>query len=241
MVFNRKFDKLKKFLKIHKLKSNDLKIILHGLTHSSFTHDNEMAYACNYERLEFLGDAVLKIIASKYLFDKYPDYNEGQLTQIRSIIVSDVFLAQLAGNINLEDFLRLGVDFNNAQAIPSSIIACAYEGLLGALYLTADFKSITNFLVRQFEGAIDDVVENTSFYNAKARLQEYTQSRYKALPKYTVKCEHGPEHDKTFEIEVSYNEESTAVGTGKTKKEAQQNAAMAACKQLGILKNEQNG
>ncbi len=230
-------DELISYLKTLGLESNDIVKVDIGLTHTSYVHDKNLPILESYERLEFLGDAVLKLIASEYLFDKYKDYDEGRLTKIRSIIISDACLADFAQNINLEQHILVGnIEFRADKSLPSSIAACAFEGLLGALYLTTDISTIKSFLLKQFETVVDDIDKNTIHYNAKAILQEYTQSQNKDLPEYIVKNEFGPEHDKVFEVEVLYKGKILASGEGKSKKEAQQSAAVSACKKLRILK-----
>ena len=228
-------DKISEFLECYNLSTNDIEQIRTAFTHPSFTNEHGLDYTQNYERLEFLGDAVLKLAASKYLFDKYPDFHEGDLTKIRSSLVSDLCLAGFAKEINLPELLILGhVDFKEHN-IPDSIIACAFEALLGALYLTSSFAEIEQFLTKNFDSVIDNIRENTIFINAKAILQEYTQAQDKTLPVYVEKGESGPEHDKVFEAEVYYNGELLGAGQGKTKKESQQNAAVNACQKLNLI------
>ncbi len=235
MLSDERRKKLEKLLQTLNLESCDLKIVSRGLTHTSYIYENDLTLCDSYERLEFLGDAVLKLVVSNYLYTTFPDSDEGQLTKIRSIIVSDVCLAEFAAELDLMDYVLLGnVDFH-AGKIPHSILACAFEGLLGALYLTSDLECVSNFIVEQIRDTVDDIANNRSYYNSKAILQEYTQGKNKDLPIYTVIDEVGPEHNKTFQVEVTYQDSVLAHGEGKTKKEAQQNAATAACIKLGIL------
>lgn len=235
MLTNERKDKLSRFLKMNNLETSDFVHIDFGLTHPSFTNFHSLPYTANYERYEFLGDAVLKLVASKYLFNSNPEAHEGKLTQIRSVLVSDACLEVLAKNLGLEKLIELGnVEFN-CQKLPSSILACAFEGLLGALYLTCKYEKIEKFLIIQFDTIIEQIKSKLFCLNAKALLQEFTQGQNKDLPKYVLLSEFGPEHKKTFEIGVFYHDELLAAAEGKTKKEAQQNAAAAACKKLGIL------
>ena len=229
-------EKITKFLFKNKLSSNDFEQIRTAFTHPSFTNEKGLEYTQNYERLEFLGDAVLKLISSNYLFKKYPDFHEGELTRIRSILVSDACLGKFAKSIDLEEMLVVGnVDFRGKSVIPESVLACAFEALLGALYLSSEFSQIETFLVNFFEQVIDEIKENQVFVNAKATLQEYTQSIDKTLPIYETVNEFGPEHNKTFEVEVYYQQRKIGSGSGKNKKEAQQNAAANACQRLKLL------
>lgn len=236
MLSDSKVQELTNFLLDLNLSSDNLALVNQGLTHPSYINENNLNVSDSYERLEFLGDAVLKLIASRYLYNKFPDYDEGKLTTIRSILVSDMYLEKFASEINLIKYLVLGTNESKAQdKIPSSIQACAFEGLLGALYLSGDFEKIYLFLENLLEPVIADIDKNSSKYNAKALLQEYTQGLNKDLPEYVLKKESGPEHAKIFETDVFYRGEHLGSGSGKTKKEAQQSAAIAACERLGLF------
>jgi ribonuclease-3 len=180
----------------------------------------------HYERLEFLGDAVLKLIISDILYKKYPDYREGDLTKIRSIVVSDSILGEIAACLGLDIKLE-----EKLRGTPS-IYACAFEAVLGAYYLDGKFNELKKFLEELFTPYFEDVDVNFHKYNAKAVLQEYTQAQSKELPVYKVIDETGPAHDKVFTVEVSYNGVILARGGGRTKKEAEQNAAASACEVL---------
>ncbi len=180
----------------------------------------------NYERLEFLGDAVLKLIISDILYKKYPDYREGDLTKIRSIVVSDQILSEIAAELDLD--IECDAHLRGTQ----SILACAFEAVLGAYYLDGKTDELYIVLEKLFTPYFDDVDKNFQKYNAKAVLQEYTQGLNKELPVYKVVEEAGPAHEKMFTVEVCYNDKPLARGTGRTKKEAEQNAAAAACEGL---------
>lgn len=207
-----------------------------ALTHSSFTRENEICTLENYERLEFLGDAVLKLCISNILYKNFPEYAEGDLTKIRSIIVSDNTLAETAQKIGLDKLLILGKQEEKTGGRKrKSIMACAFEAILGAYYLEGKFKEISDFLENIFEDSIKEVDEHFEKFNAKAILQEYTQSLNKEIPKYELVDERGPQHDKTFVVEVSYKNEVLARGEGKTKREAEQASAYQACTELGVI------
>lgn len=234
MLLGTRKEQICKFLKKYTLNSNNIELISFGLTHPSYTNENNLSYDCCYERFEFLGDAVLKLLSSKFLFNKYPDYREGQMTKLRGIIVSDMSLEFLAKWIGLDKLILLG-EHEKKSGIQSSIIACAFEGFLGALYLTSDLDNIYNFLTPLFE-KLEQEIDNKKFgYNAKALLQEYTQGLNKDLPSYELIEEMGPEHNKIFKVEVIYQGKMLGIAEGKTKKDAQQNAAIKACQNLGIL------
>lgn len=229
--------KIKSLEKIFQIKITNPENFERALTHSSYTRENEINPLENYERLEFLGDAVLKLCISGILYKKYPKYPEGELTKIRSIVVSDATLAEVAEKIDLNSLIILGKQEEKCGGRDrKSIMACAFESVLGAYYLNNNFKELAIFLEEKLTPFIEDVDANFEKFNAKAVLQEYTQSQNKHLPKYNIVEEKGPEHDKIFVVEVSYMEKILATGEGKTKREAEQNSAYEACKKLGVIK-----
>lgn len=208
-----------------------------SLTHTSYTGENEIDVKESYERMEFLGDAVLKLCVSDILFKKYPELPEGDLTKLRSNLVSDNTLARIGEKIGLNKLVILGKQEEKTGGRKKlSIVACAFEALLGAFYLDDSYKKIFAFLEKVFTPEIENLNENLDKINAKATLQEHTQSLNKNLPKYEIKEEKGPEHNKIFVVQVSYMDEVLAIGQGKTKKEAEQDGAMQACKKMGIIK-----
>jgi len=222
---------------IFQIKTDDSKLFEKALTHSSFTKENEISSLENYERLEFLGDAVLKLCVSDILYKKYPKYMEGELTKIRSIIVSDNTLAKITKKIGLSSLIILGKQAEKMGGLSrTSILACAFEAVLGAYFLEGKFSEISSFLARVLDDFIVEVDENFEKFNAKAILQEYTQSQTKITPIYKITEESGPSHNKTFLVEVSYLEEVLASAEGKTKKEAEQKCAHLACIKLGVIK-----
>ncbi len=207
-----------------------------ALTHPSYTKENDIPYTENYERMEFLGDAVLKLAASRILFEMYPDYTEGDLSKIRSIVVSDSTLSKIAHDIGLCDLIIMARhEAKQGIANIESVCACAFEAVLGAYYMDNKLASLIPFLEKMLMPYIKEVDKNFEKYNAKAILQEYTQSLTKETPVYNLVNETGPDHNKTFEVEVSYHGRVVAKGTGKSKKEAEQHAAYDACKILGAI------
>jgi len=232
-------EKIKNLEKIFGIKTKDKELFQKALTHSSYTRENELNSLENYERLEFFGDSVLKLFISEILYKKFPEYAEGDLTKIRSIIVSDNTLAESAKQIGLDKLIILGKQEEKTGGRErKSIMACAFEAVLGAYYIEGKFSEISNFLENNFEKTIKEVDENFEKFNAKAVLQEYTQSQNKQLPEYNIVEELGPEHDKIFVVAVSYMEEVLASGQGKTKREAEQACAYEACLKLGVIKRE---
>ena len=228
---------MKELEKIYGISINNANYFKIALTHPSFTQEKDLPYQNNYERMEFLGDAVLKLAISQILFEKYPEYKEGELSKIRSIVVSDATLFKIANSIGLPQFIILAKHEDKVGLRKlESVCACAFEAVLGAFYLDGKLNEITKFIKKEFEPYITEVDKHFEEYNAKAILQEYTQSVDKHIPVYKLTDEQGPAHNKTFTVSVFYNEKEIAQGQGKSKKEAEQNAAHLACKNLGVIK-----
>lgn len=207
-----------------------------ALTHSSFCKENNLPYTLCNERLEFLGDAVLKIAISSYLYKKFPNYNEGELSQIRSSVVSDSTLDKIARTINLPEYLTLGqAEENNKGRDRSSTIACAFEALLGAIYLEDGLNQVLKLIDNLFENIISEVNEDDAKNNYKALLQEYFQSISNNVPQYVLTKQEGPPHNRKFYVDVFFEYEFLASGKGSTKKAAQKEAAQKACEKLGLI------
>lgn len=221
------------------IECGDKSLLEKAFTHPSYTKDLELDNTENYERLEFLGDAVLKLTISKLLYEKYPKYDEGDLSKIRSILVSDAVLAELAETIKIPDRLRLGSsELATGGKHRSSNIACAFEAMLGAYFLDGKISFIEEFINENIIPQSDDIVNHFVRYNAKAVLQEYTQKQDNITPVYTTISVTGPQHKPIFEVSVSHLGEELARDFGSTKKEAQQNCAYKACEKLGLTEEE---
>lgn len=213
---------------------NDL--VEKALTHPSLTKENDINSLENYERLEFFGDSVLKLFTSKLLYEIYPEAPEGELSKIRSILVSDAILAQIAIQIGVDKLLKLGPsEEKQGGRKRESNIACALEALLGAYYLNGKQTEIEKFIKDYVIVFAEDVDKHFEKYNAKDILQQYTQGIDKTLPVYRTLAVRGPAHKPVFEVEVEWQGSVIASATGKSKKEAQQNCALAACKKLGVV------
>ncbi len=207
-----------------------------ALTHSSYTKEKDLPHTKCYERLEFLGDAVLKLAVSDVLYKMFPEETEGELSKIRGIIVSDNTLAEIGKKNGLQELIIMSRhDEKQGFRNLNSICACAFEAVLGAYYLDGKFNEIEKYIKDTFTPYIQEVRNHFEKYNAKAILQEYTQEKTKNTPIYTVINETGPAHKKVFEVEVKYNDEVLAVEKGASKKEAEQKCAYSACKKLGII------
>lgn len=197
------------------------------MTHPSFDG------ADNYERLEFLGDAVLKLVVSDYLYSHYPDLNEGDLTQIRAVVVSDRHLAKVGEGLALGELLRMSPSERRAGGKGRvSNLACAFEALLGAMYLDQQWEAIRSMVLHLMAEDMEALRHAPLIHNPKAVLQEWTQAEGWGLPEYRVLAEQGPAHDRHFSIAVYVRGELWGEGEGKTKKEAQQAAAAIAIERL---------
>ncbi len=207
-----------------------------ALTHPSYTKENDLSDLENYERLEFFGDSVLKLFTSKLLYSTYPEAPEGELSKIRSILVSDAILAQVAVKIGLDKELILGpAEEKQGGRKRESNIACALEAVFGAYYLSGKEAEIEKFIKDYILVFAEDIDKHFEKYNAKDILQQYTQGIDKSLPVYNTVEVKGPAHKPVFVVEVEWQGRVIARGEGKSKKEAQQNCALEACKILGAV------
>lgn len=223
------------FEDIFNISKND-ELVRIALTHPSFTKENGLSDLENYERLEFFGDSVLKLYTSKLLYETYPEAPEGELSKIRSILVSDAILAQIAKKIGLDKLMNLGpAEERQGGRKRESNIACTLEAILGACYFNGKQAEIEVFIKEYVMAYAEDVDKHFEKYNAKDIFQQYTQGINKTLPVYKTIAIKGPAHKPEFEVQVEWNGEIVATGCGKSKKEAQQNCALEACKKLGVI------
>jgi ribonuclease-3 len=197
-------------------------ILNEALTHSSYAAEHPGVK--DYERLEFFGDAVLKFVISEYLLERFADYDEGQLTEIRSVLISDKTLGELAKNINLGKYILLGKQVQ----MRSSIMAQSLEAVLGAIYTDLGIIQSQNFIVRFFGNLATNVDRDDVKDNFKAELQEYTQAKAQGIPMYSVVNVDGPPHEPMYSVSVAVTGNVIASGSGKSKKAAEQEAAKAA-------------
>ena len=198
-----------------------------ALTHASYGE------GANYERLEFLGDAVLKLAISEWIFERYPALSEGEMTKIRAKLVSDATLAAVARRLDLGSVLRLGAaEKRTGGKHKVGTIAASMEAVLAATYLNLGLAAVTTLVRRLWEDDLETTAIAPGAENAKARLQEITQERFASLPAYRVVGGEGPLHDYTFFVEVDVQGRVVGQGKGKTKKEAEQAAAVIALTEL---------
>ena len=204
-----------------------------ALTHSSFANEQKPQQVQYNERLEFLGDSVLSIVVSQYIFTHYTMLPEGDLSKVRATVVCEKSLASFARRLELGLFLRMGRgEEQNHGRQRDSILADAFEALLAALYLDAGLETVTAFLMPFVEPAVEAAIEGHRFQDYKTELQELIQRKSGQSLSYVLLGESGPDHDKLFTSEVCLNGRPIGSGTGRTKKEAEQAAAHAALEAL---------
>ena len=201
---------------------NDEKLLTQALTHSSYANEKHMKKLSDNERLEFLGDAVLEIISSDFLYKNYTDQPEGELTKLRASLVCEPTLAICAKEIGLGDYLRLGrgEDLTGGRG-RKSILSDALEAVIGAIYLDGGFANAKEFVLKYI---LTDIEHKQLFYDSKTILQEVVQGEHEQLD-YRLVGESGPDHDKSFSVEVWIGEQKISEGSGHTKKAAEQEAA----------------
>ena len=202
----------------------DLALLDCALTHKSYA--NEQGHQAHYERLEFLGDAVLELITSTYLFTTYPAAREGQLSKLRASLVSAESLAGLARQLGLGMMLRLGRgEEQTGGREKNSLLAAALEAIIGAIYLDGGFNRVQDAFLTCFTGSIEQQVASAEGRDYKGMLQECTLSLFGCMPTYRVVQEEVPAHQKIFHVQLSLNRHYDCIGTGRSKKAAEQNAA----------------
>jgi len=213
----------------------DISLVEKALRHrSSLQRDNLDASDSN-ELMEFLGDAVIGLITAEHLYLEFPDVDEGKLTQIKSVVVSGRVLGDKAAGIGLGDFLLMGTgESRNGGRDRPSILEDAFEAMVGAIYLDGGLKAAEDFVHKILLSDIDDILDATESKNFKSILLEHAQANSEGQPYYKVISEDGPDHHKTFTIEVSIKGETLGKGVGRSKKRAEQRAASAALEKLNV-------
>ena len=208
----------------------DKLLLKQALTHSSYANEQKINKSGDYERLEFLGDAVLEVVSSEFLFHKYPDLPEGKLTKLRASMVCESSLAMCARDLDLGSYIFLGkgeeaTGGRNRESITSDVM----EAIIGAIFLDGGMEKAKLHINRFI---LSDLEDKALFYDSKSRLQEVLQGVLKREFEYTLNSESGPEHDKTFDVSVISLGEDLGRGTGRTKKGAEQQAAYQALLKL---------
>jgi ribonuclease-3 len=208
-------------------------LLLMAITHKSYVNEHPGAGAGDNERLEFLGDAVVDLAISHRLMERFPRATEGELSKLRARLVSEEALARVARSVGLGDLLLLGrgEELTGGRE-KSSVLGDALEAVIGAVYLAGGLVRVMELVDRHFGDGLAGVADGRNGLDYKTLLQEGAQERLKLAPRYKVVSESGPDHDKTFEVEVAIGEETYARAAGKNKKEAEQAAARRALERL---------
>ena len=231
-----KSDNFEAFAKKIGVTFNNIDLLRSACTHRSYLNENKDAKLDHNERLEFLGDAVLELVVTSFLFRKYPKKDEGQLTAYRSAIVNTVSLGKVAEKIGLKDVIMLSrgeaKDTGRARSV---ISANAVEAVIGAIYMDGGYNAAANFIANHILDTIDieEIVKNKSWIDAKSKFQEKAQEKGGITPTYRTLKESGPDHDKEFTLGVFLGDIQIATGSGTSKQEAEQKAAEKALQVKG--------
>ena len=216
---------LKKFQELIGYTFKNEQLLKQALTHSSYANEKHLKKLSDNERLEFLGDAVLEVVSSEFLFQNYPELTEGQLTKLRASIVCEATLASCTESVSLGDYLFLGKgEDRTGGRTRKSVLSDAMEAVIGAIYLDGGFANAKEFVLKFI---MTDIEHKHLFYDSKTILQEIVQGEHEQLT-YVLLGETGPDHDKTFEVGVLIGRKEISTGKGHTKKAAEQEAAYQA-------------
>jgi len=206
-----------------------------ALSHSSFVNEKKLSPVESNERLEFLGDAVLELVMTDYLYSKYPDFLEGELTKFRASVVCEPMLAKVAKRLSLGEFLKMGKgEEQTGGGERDSTLSDLFEAVIGAIYLDGGFESAKAFILRELEPEAEHMQTRFNQSDAKTFLQEKLQKNGAVNIEYKVASEKGPEHEKHFSVTVSLNGKVLGEGEGRSKKEAEQNAAANALSDMNF-------
>ena len=195
--------------------------LFEAITHASVANTR----LCSYERLEFLGDSILGFAVCEYLFKNFPDWLEGDLTKVKSNVVSRQSCAAIGQCLNIEEFLVVGKGIGSKGKVPKSLLANAFESIVAAIYLDSGIDSVKKFLTPFIEKQVTAAIAGGLEINYKSELQQYTQKRFGLPPRYQLLGNQGPDHDKWFQISAQVDKKSFGPAWGKNKKEAEQRAA----------------
>ena len=210
---------------------SDKNLLVKAFTHSSAV-DNRLL---SNERLEFFGDSVLALVICQALFENFTDYLEGDLTKIKSRLVSRETCAQISGQLGLQKFLKVGKGMVSNRALSGSLAAGVLETVIAAIHIDGGFEAARDFILRIYGPLIEQADAEQDHGNFKSLLQQYSQDQFTATPSYILLDEKGPDHNKCFELEVVIEDRHFPSAWGSNKKEAEQKAAFNALVELGVL------
>lgn len=216
---------------MHTIKYNfkNEKLLSQALTHRSYANEHLHLNLKDNERLEFLGDSVLDLMATEYIVNKFPNLQEGEMSKIKSRLISENAFSTIAQEINLGDYLYLSNGENMSGGRKrKSILGDAFEALVGAIYLDSDYYTTKKVILSYLEKTMQHLNSIEGILDYKTELQEYIQGIYKVTPEYRIVSATGPDHDKVFTVEVYINDKVIGRGVAKNKKEAEKHAAQKA-------------
>lgn len=224
-------NRIEKLERIVDFKIDDPSLFLKALRHRSTLSNEEYETYDSYERLEFLGDAVLDLIAAEILFNQFPQKDEGFLTKVRAKLVRGETLSDFSVKLGFEDLMELG-ERGDGTKVSKSILADAFESIIAAIYITKGYAHAFNFVDKVIKEnlVLKDLINTLDNY--KSALLEYAQAEKMPIPRYEMISESGPGHNRTFEVKVLIGDEQLGTGVGKSKKKAEQKAAKAALEQI---------
>lgn len=227
-------DSLEAVQTIIEYRFTDVELLRSSLTHASVAPHR----LASNERLEFLGDAVLGLVICEELFNRFPEFLEGELTRIKSVVVSRETCASVAERLDLVEHLDLGKGITESPSLPASLAACAYEAIIGAMYVDSGLEGAKRFILAHMDEEIDHVMAGEYPLNYKSLLQQHAQHDLGATPNYELLDEKGPDHAKAFEVAVAIRGRRYPGAWGPSKKAAEQLAAMEALRVLGRLEED---
>jgi ribonuclease-3 len=216
------------------VKFNDKKLLKQAFVHRSYINENKESGLEHNERLEFLGDAVLELVITDYLYKQYPDKNEGQMTSYRSALVNATTCAEVATVLQINDFLLLSKgETKDTGRARQYILANALESVIGAIYLDQGYEVAKEFIYRHISPLINDIISKGTWIDSKSLFQEKAQEMESITPAYKTIKESGPDHDKRFMVGVYLGKELVASGEGESKQDAEQEAARKGLEKRG--------
>ncbi|MEW5988792.1 MAG: ribonuclease III [Chloroflexota bacterium] len=218
---------------------NDYSLLTRALTHRSFLNENPRKALEDNERLEFLGDAVLDFVVGAYLYHRFPEMDEGELTSLRAALVRSETLADFARQLNLGGYLRLGYgEGEGGGRLRLATLCATFEAVIGAMYLDSGLAAVQPLVERLVEPALVEIMAASLHKDPKSEFQIWAQARFNATPYYQVSDTEGPDHARTFTIQVKVRDEVWGVGVGRSKQLAAQAAAQAAMLRADVVEDE---
>lgn len=219
------------FEKKTKIVFKDKNLLKQAFMHRSYINENTNTGMSHNERLEFLGDAVLELVVTDFLYRKYPNHAEGELTAFRSALVNAVIIAEIAAELNMNDYLLLSKgESKDTGKARQYILANTYEAYIGAVYMDSGYENAEKFIKKTLLPHTDEIVSKKLWRDAKSLVQEKAQEFFSLTPSYKVLHENGPDHDKHFTVGIFFGADLIAEGKGKSKQEAEQKSASEALK-----------